>query len=584
MYKLEKAFRWLVWTVALSCVIACGDSSAPEETAPVEPKPELFDLARVEAFNNACNYASGITVRDDGSMGIALLRDNETISVTAEDLASGLKVEDMGRYFLFSMPGREAVVLGSDIVMPYNPPLGRIEEGRTLNILCIGNSLTADTVEHLPRMLHDMGIDNVNIDVIYHGGWSLLSHWSNFKETKCSRYIYEAGKADWTEFSPNQLDDCGAEVLASRRYDVVTFQDQTRSMCSAWTDEERTAFLEMVKFILNAQPTHRPSLVYFAPHLPAAKLYSSSNAILWELFDGDQGRCLESFLARIREVTAQTPVDQFFSNATAVQNLRTSELNKNHPLDLSRDGTHSDYGVTRFCESTMFFQYILKPCLGVDISQCRYLFDKADETLGKCSTQVDDRTRPIAVEAARLALEKPFEVTRMSEEEPPVTGLVNYVLKLSDYPIALDSATGGVCTLRQAGAPVGLDWEISGEAHDKFVITNGGANGRYKIGQSGDYVDPFVLRTNGLAGKKVSKVSVWMSSGVSAKRSSVSISAGGKEYLPLTEVDVSTTAVKNTGFEYAAECGPSAEGEVEITVRSTAAFYIYKIYIDYVQE
>lgn len=550
------------------------------------PSPPLrvFDLGRVDSLNNVSNYASGVVSREDGSMTITLLRDGEFIEVSPEDLKSGLKVEDKGRYFLFSMPGKDDVVLGSDITMPYNPPLRRIEAGGTLDILCIGNSLTADAVEHLPRMLKGMGIGNVNIDVIYHGGWSLLNHWNNFRDTKCSRYVYEAGNDDWTEFNPNLLDDCGADVLALREYDVVTLQDDTRSNCSGWSEEGRTAFLEMVDCIQHARPAHRPSIVYFAPHCPAAKLYTTHNTILWELFDGDQGKCFEAFLAQMREVTSRTPVDLFFSNATAVQNLRTSELNENHPLDLSRDGTHSDYGVTRFCESALFFQYVLKPFLGADISECRYAFGKSDDTPGKCSTPVDDRTRPIAVEAALNALKTPFEVTRMSEEKPPVEGLVNYVLKLCDYPISLEDAPGGVCTIKKAGAPVGIDWEVSGEAHDKFVILNGSANGRYKIGANADYVDPFVMKTSGLAGKKISKVSVWMSSGVKEKPSRVSVSVGGREYLPPTEAAVSTTAVKNTGFEYSADCGSSTEGEVEITIRSTAAFYIYKIYIDYEQE
>ena len=51
-------------------------------------------------------------------MTITLLRDGEFIEVSPEDLKSGLKVEDKGRYFLFSMPGKDDVVLGSDITMP----------------------------------------------------------------------------------------------------------------------------------------------------------------------------------------------------------------------------------------------------------------------------------------------------------------------------------------------------------------------------------------------------------------------------------------------------------------------------------
>lgn len=118
------------------------------------------------------------------------------------------------------------------------------------------------------------------------------------------RYVYEAGNDDWTEFNPNLLDDCGADVLALREYDVVTLQDDTRTNCSGWSEEGRTAFLEMVDCIQHARPAHRPSIVYFAPHCPAAKLYTTHNTILWELFDGDQGKCFEAFLAQMREVTS----------------------------------------------------------------------------------------------------------------------------------------------------------------------------------------------------------------------------------------------------------------------------------------
>ena len=210
---IRKFLRGFIWAVVISAVVACGKSSVSDEDVPPPgPEPELFDLERVAALNEACNYAAGLVVNDDGSMEMTLLRDGESVVVTAEHLASGLKVENKERYFVFSMPGAADVVLGSDIVMPYNPPLRRVEDGQTLNILCIGNSLTADTVEHLPRMLKQMGIGNVNIDVIYHGGWSLLNHWTNFRDVKCSRYIYEAGKDDWTEFDPNALDDCAADV------------------------------------------------------------------------------------------------------------------------------------------------------------------------------------------------------------------------------------------------------------------------------------------------------------------------------------------------------------------------------------
>ncbi|MCM1502690.1 MAG: DUF4886 domain-containing protein [Bacteroidales bacterium] len=581
---VKKSLKWLLVPLMFLGAVSCSAKPEPGPGEDTGNGPEClsFDIERVDSLNRVCNYALSVSYGDDGSMEIALLRDGETISVSSDDLEAGLKVEDKGRYLLFSMPGKGETVLGSDIQMTYNPPLRTLESGGTLNILCIGNSLTADTVEHLPRMLKSMGIGNVNIDVVYHGGWSLLNHWTNFKDIKCSRYVYEAGKDDWTEFDPNALDDCGADILSLREYDVVTFQDDTRTNCVGWSAEAKAAFLELVDYVHHSQPSHRPSIVYFAPHCPAAKLYGSKNAILWEVFDGDQKECYEAFSSQIRTVLSETPVDLFFSNATAVQNLRTSTLNDSHPLDLSRDGTHSDYGVTRFCESVMFFQSILKPCLGVDIASCNYAYDKSESTPGKCATPVDDFTRPVAVEAALNAIEEPFSITRMSPEKLPIEGLVNYVLTFCEYPMTLNAENGGECRLRNAGSPVGLDWTIKGEAPTGvFKIIDGSSSGRLKIGNNSDIIDPFILQTDGLAGKKISKVSIWMSSGVSSKLSKVSIDIGDTECLAETEVALSVTSTKKTGFEYTADCSKSTGGEVKITVRSTAAFYIYKVYIDY---
>ena len=87
---------------------------------------------------------------------------------------------------------------------------------------------------------------------------------------------------------------------------------------------------------------------------------------------------------------------------------------------------------------------------------------------------------------------------------------MNTSLKLCDYPITLENAPEDICTIK-AGAPSGSTGKFR-RAHDKFVITNGAANGRYKIGANADYVDPFILKER-TRGKKISKVSVWMSSG-----------------------------------------------------------------------
>ncbi len=131
--KQFKQFQWLFWVAAVSIAVSCAKSSAPEEENPVPPAPVLrsFDLGRVDSLNKVCNYASSVVSGEDGSMKILLLRDDESIDITPED--SEIRPESRGQGTLLPIfqagGGEPDAILGSDIPMPYNPPLRRMEEG-----------------------------------------------------------------------------------------------------------------------------------------------------------------------------------------------------------------------------------------------------------------------------------------------------------------------------------------------------------------------------------------------------------------------------------------------------------------------
>ena len=80
-------------------------------------------------------------------------------------------------------------------------------------------------------------------------------------------------------------------------------------------------------------------------------------------------------------------------------------------MDMSRDGVHSDKGITRFCEAATVFQTVFKPRLGKDISDCTYTYDVSNTERGSLCTPVTAENRAIAIQAANDAVKEPTKIT-----------------------------------------------------------------------------------------------------------------------------------------------------------------------------
>ena len=64
-------------------------------------------------------------------------------------------------------------------------------------------------------------------------------------------------------------------------------------------------------------------------------------------------------VAQARKVLDQTDVEQIIPTGTVLQNLRTSPLN--NEMDLTRDGYHMDYGLSRYAAACAVFESIISP-------------------------------------------------------------------------------------------------------------------------------------------------------------------------------------------------------------------------------
>jgi hypothetical protein len=102
------------------------------------------------------------------------------------------------------------------------------------------------------------------------------------------------------------------------------------------------------------------------------------------------------------------PFDGIMSTGAMLENLRTTSVNNDKGL--SRDGFHMDYGLARYGASCVLFETLISPVFDVTLDKNSYRFTKT----GEGYTPVTDENAPIALEAARNAIKKPFEITDMS--------------------------------------------------------------------------------------------------------------------------------------------------------------------------
>lgn len=91
-----------------------------------------------------------------------------------------------------------------------------------------------------------------------------------------------------------------------------------------------------------------------------------------------------------------TCIDDVIATGTCIQNLRTSSLNDDPVQDLSRDGFHLDYGVSRYAAACTIFYTLFEPCLGLDLSGNTYRYDVKLEYSTAHSIPVTDENVEIA--------------------------------------------------------------------------------------------------------------------------------------------------------------------------------------------
>ena len=278
-----------------------------------------------------------------------------------------------------------------------------------MKILFIGNSFTKDAVEHLPGMLAAAGIKDIKLYHMYYGGRRIFEY-TNGYTTSVDYHCYrcENGATSWTDVTGHSLH----EIVSSDKWDIVTIQEHTgRAVAWDWTASQKAAVQGLVDKVKADCPEKTPDFYFIM-----SQAYHDMNKIA----TADRGQknfttteeMYNVIVSMTKKLMDDVPFKDVIATGTCLQNLRTSSLNNS--MCLTRDGYHMDYGISRYAAACMMFEKLISPSFdNVKLDTNAYRYNVSNTTSGSYSTPVTDANAPIALQAARYALEKPYVVTDM---------------------------------------------------------------------------------------------------------------------------------------------------------------------------
>lgn len=280
----------------------------------------------------------------------------------------------------------------------------------TLRILCIGNSFTKDAVEHLPKMIAAAGIETVKIMHMYYGGRTVPEYYEGYDTTNdYTCYMLNTGTDVWTSFRGMTL----KQAAASDKWDIVTIQEHTGNYRAwSWTAEEKAAITGLIDCIKADQGDNLPEFKYIMSqaYFDMNKIGTGSRPYMTF---STQDEMFEVIVAQAQKVIAETEIDEVIPTGTVLQNLRTSSLD--NEMNLTRDGYHMDFGISRYAAACAVFEMLISPAFdGLTLDDNPFRYNVSSTATGSYTTPVTDTNRLIALQAARYAMAKPFEVTDMS--------------------------------------------------------------------------------------------------------------------------------------------------------------------------
>ena len=208
-----------------------------------------------------------------------------------------------------------------------------------MNILCVGNSFSRDTVEHIHEIAKNAGMTSFRFANLYIGGCSINRHYQNATENLADYRYSETTGGPWEGEEMVSI----ADALKKGPWDIISIQHGTGDK-SRYTSPESyvnlPALIEYIKDRCDFPVRLVFNMAWVAD--PESKHHEISS------YGGDQLLMYENLTKVTKDVVAPL-VDAVSPAGTAIQNLRTC-MNKK----LTRDNFHLSYDLGRFTAGLTF--------------------------------------------------------------------------------------------------------------------------------------------------------------------------------------------------------------------------------------
>lgn len=265
-----------------------------------------------------------------------------------------------------------------------------------LDILFIGNSFSIDTNAQLPSILSSLGINTVNVYVLYKGACSMREHYEYYLNDKPVYQLFH-----YNATGEKKLSDAIniREAMRLHPYDVVVFQQYSLESGDYKTYEPYLSLLIQGYKITTISPR-----TTFAFNQTWA--YSSQHKQISRY--GSQQHMWEQICHSVRKMREVSGIDIVIPCGTAIQNARTAST-LTSTTEFTRDTQHLDLYQGRYIAACTFFESIIGPCLQRSIRDDLSILGAATD-----ENQVNNKNRRILQNCARLAVANNYSISHFA--------------------------------------------------------------------------------------------------------------------------------------------------------------------------
>lgn len=254
-----------------------------------------------------------------------------------------------------------------------------------MNILCVGNSFSRDTVEHIGRIAENAGMTDFRFANLYIGGCSINRHFRNAAENLAEYAYTYTTDGDWE--GPETVSI--ADALQRGPWDIISIQHGTGDKSRYTSPESYENLPALIAYI--KENYGKPVKIAFN-----MAWVGEPDRVHHEIVS--YGGNTDLMYQKLTELTENVvaPLVDFVSPAgTTIQNLRTC-LDKK----LTRDGFHLSKDLGRFAAGLTF----LKTLTDLDLQKVTWAPEGVSEEEKLCS-----------ICAAEFAVRNPYCVTDMKK-------------------------------------------------------------------------------------------------------------------------------------------------------------------------